>query len=63
MPGLLGAIFSSAVGSMLGAPRTLHALIEDRFTTPESKGFILSDKGHKLTFIVSLVIALAAVFN
>ena len=24
LPGLLGAIFSSAVGSMLGAPRTVH---------------------------------------
>lgn len=30
IPGLLGAILSSAVGSILGAPRTLEALIEDR---------------------------------
>jgi len=29
-PGLWGAIFSSAVGSILGAPRTLEALIGDR---------------------------------
>ncbi|MBN2431583.1 MAG: amino acid permease, partial [Acidobacteria bacterium] len=29
MPGLWGAILSSAVGSMLGAPRTLEALVED----------------------------------
>lgn len=29
-PGLWGAIFSSAVGSILGAPRTLEALIHDR---------------------------------
>ncbi|HKI50847.1 MAG TPA: hypothetical protein VJ995_02140 [Geothermobacteraceae bacterium] len=30
LPGLWGAIFSSAVGSMLGAPRTLQALAYDR---------------------------------
>ena len=30
LPGLWGAIFSSAVGSMLGAPRTLQALALDR---------------------------------
>ena len=30
LPGLWGAIFSSAVGSMLGAPRTLQALAMDR---------------------------------
>ncbi len=30
LPGLLGAIFSSAVGSVLGAPRTLQALAMDR---------------------------------
>jgi amino acid transporter len=29
LPGLWGAIFSSAVGSMLGAPRTLQALARD----------------------------------
>ena len=30
LPGLWGAIFSSALGSMLGAPRTLQALARDR---------------------------------
>lgn len=30
VPGLLGAIFSSAIGSILGAPRTLQALSLDR---------------------------------
>lgn len=30
LPGLLGAILSSALGSILGAPRTLEALVEDR---------------------------------
>lgn len=30
LPGLWGAIFSSAVGSMLAAPRTLQALAKDR---------------------------------
>ena len=29
LPGLWGAILSSAVGSMLGAPRTLQALVQD----------------------------------
>lgn len=29
LPGLWGAILSSALGSMLGAPRTLEALVED----------------------------------
>ncbi|RMG43755.1 MAG: Na-K-Cl cotransporter [Acidobacteria bacterium] len=29
-PGLWGAIFSSAVGSILGAPRTLDAMVDDR---------------------------------
>jgi potassium/chloride transporter 4/5/6 len=29
IPGLLGAILSSAVGSILGAPRTLEALVDD----------------------------------
>lgn len=29
-PGLWGAIFSSAVGSVLGAPRTLQAMVDDR---------------------------------
>ncbi|MCB9795276.1 MAG: Na-K-Cl cotransporter [Alphaproteobacteria bacterium] len=30
LPGLFGAILSSAIGSILGAPRTLQALAEDR---------------------------------
>ncbi len=61
IPGLWGAIFSSAVGSMLGAPRTLQALSKDGLVP----GF-LSGKKHGLSeltpgFIVSTVIALAAV--
>ncbi len=61
VPGLLGAIFSSAVGSMLGAPRTLQAMARDRilprFLAPEhGTWFDLVP-----AYILSLVIALAAV--
>lgn len=62
IPGLLGAIFSSAVGSMLGAPRTLGALITDQFESKSIVEFINSHKGGRITFGVSLFIALAAVF-
>ncbi|MBU1701319.1 MAG: Na-K-Cl cotransporter, partial [Candidatus Eisenbacteria bacterium] len=61
LPGLWGAIFSSAVGSILGAPRTLQAMASD--------GLVLSflGRGSKggsepiVGLIVSIIIALAAV--
>ena len=60
-PGLFGAIFSSAVGSMLTAPRTLQALARDRIA-PKWLGKITGD-WHELLpgFIVTLIIALAGV--
>ncbi len=61
LPGLWGAIFSSAVGSMLGAPRTLQALAKDGLLP----GFLRGKKGGIFElapgFIVSIAIALAAV--
>jgi solute carrier family 12 (potassium/chloride transporter), member 4/6 len=62
IPGLLGAIFSSAVGSMLGAPRTLSALANDHISNSPIGKLINSEKGNKITFAISLIIALAAVF-
>jgi solute carrier family 12 (potassium/chloride transporter), member 4/6 len=62
IPGLLGAIFSSAVGSMLGAPRTLGALIADQFENKTVIDFFNSPKGAKTVFGISVFIALSAVF-
>lgn len=61
LPGLWGAIFSSAVGSMLGAPRTLQALAVDRLApAPFARQ---SKQGEPVNgLFVSLAIAMAAVF-
>jgi len=56
LPGLWGAILSSAIGSILGAPRTLDALIEDG-VAPRWMG---SGKGGR-ALAVSAGVALAAV--
>ncbi len=61
VPGLLGAIFSSAVGSMLGAPRTLQALAMDRIAP---RVFGRSGSGWRALapgYALSLAIALGAV--
>jgi amino acid transporter len=62
IPGLFGAIFSSAVGSMLGAPRTLGALISDQFEKKSIIDFFNGSAGQKTVFGISLFIALSAVF-
>jgi len=61
LPGLWGAIFSSAVGSILGAPRTLQALAIDRLVPRRLAG---SRRGAEPVagLMVALVIALGAVF-
>jgi len=62
LPGLWGAIFSSAVGSMLGAPRTLQALALDRIAP---RWLARADGGRRepvLGLWVSLTLALAAVW-
>jgi amino acid transporter len=62
MPGLLGAIFSSAVGSILAAPRTLQALARDRIV-PFWMGKKTGDWKELLPgLIISIMIALGAVF-
>lgn len=62
IPGLLGAIFSSAVGSMLGAPRTIRALALDQFENKVVIDFFNGPKGNIAVFATSLLIALSAVF-
>lgn len=57
-PGLWGAIFSSAVGSILGAPRTLEALIGDR-VLPRVPGWLT--KRVDVPQVLSAGVALAAV--
>jgi len=62
LPGLWAAIFSSAVGSILGAPRTLGALARDRLA-PRVLGRLKDGEPDLLpALIVSLVLSLAAVF-
>ncbi len=62
LPGLWAAIFSSAVGSILGAPRTLGALARDRLA-PRVLGRLRNGEPDLLpALVVSLVLSLAAVF-
>jgi len=61
LPGLWGAIFSSAVGSILGAPRTLQALSHDRLA-PRVFGRTHGTNGEPIFGLaVTMVIALGAV--
>ncbi len=61
LPGLFGAIFSSAIGSMLTAPRTLQALARDRIA-PRIFGRRSGGRKELLPgFIVTMIIALTAV--
>ncbi|MBN2332772.1 MAG: amino acid permease [Deltaproteobacteria bacterium] len=62
MPGLWGAIFSSAVGSLLGAPRTLQALSRDRLV-PRIFTRVDEKNGEPLFgMAVTVAIAVAAIF-
>ncbi len=62
LPGLWGAIFSSAVGSMLGAPRTLQALAMDHLA-PRMLATVAGKQQEPIFgLIVTLAIALGAVF-
>ena len=60
-PGLFGAIFSSAVGSILGAPRTLQALAHDRVIPALPRKLFGRDLGDSVALMVSAGVALAAV--
>lgn len=62
LPGLWAAIFSSALGSILGAPRTLGALASDGLA-PRVLGRMRNGELDLLPpLIVTLLLALAAVF-
>jgi solute carrier family 12 (potassium/chloride transporter), member 4/6 len=61
LPGLWGAIFSSAVGSILGAPRTLQALAMDRLA-PRCLGTTEPAAEPVAGLLAALAIALIAVF-
>ncbi len=61
LPGLWGAIFSSAVGSMLNAPRTLQALSLDHLAPRRLAG--KRNEGEPiLGLIATLALAMAATF-
>jgi len=61
LPGLWGAIFSSAVGSMLGAPRTLQALAMDRIA-PKRLAPVEGQKSEPVLGLwITLGLALTAV--
>jgi len=61
LPGLWGAIFSSAVGSMLGAPRTLQALAMDRLAPGKLAGAV-KGREPRAGMMLTLAISLTAVF-
>ncbi|MEA2024889.1 MAG: Na-K-Cl cotransporter [Actinomycetota bacterium] len=60
-PGLWGAIFSSAVGSVLGAPRTLEALVHDRILPGRIAARIGRIEGPGVPLLITTAIAFAAV--
>ena len=61
-PALWGAIFSSAVGSILGAPRTLAAMVDDRVLPRWVGASIGRVKGPGVPLILSFAVSLGAVF-
>jgi amino acid transporter len=60
-PGLWGAILSSALGSILGAPRTLGALALDRVIPERIARPVSRRGGPTLALVISTAIALGAV--
>ncbi len=60
-PGLWGAIFSSAVGSVLGAPRTLEALVHDRILPSGIAARLGKIEGPGVPLLIATAIAFAAV--
>ena len=62
LPGLWGAIFSSAVGSMLAAPRTLQALAMDRLLPRWLAGSETPGSEPRIGLFVTLALSLVAVF-
>ena len=62
LPGLWGAIFSSAVGSMLAAPRTLQALSMDRLVPRWVSGAEAPGEEPRIGLLFTLGLSLVAVF-
>jgi len=62
LPGLWGAILSSAVGSVLGAPRTLQAVCRDQITNHTLRSFITGEYGIRIALLLTMLIALFSVF-
>jgi hypothetical protein len=62
LPGLWGAILSSAVGSVLGAPRTLQAVCRDQISGKRLRAFVSGEMGVRTALLLTAIIALAAVF-
>jgi len=60
-PGLWGAIFSSAVGSVLGAPRTLDAMVKDRVLPQWVGAPVGKVQGPGMPLILTLVVSVGAV--
>ncbi|MFH2055075.1 MAG: hypothetical protein ABIJ61_03880, partial [bacterium] len=61
LPGLWGAILSSAVGSVLGAPRTLQAVVRDQAVGRSFRAFVSGNRGAVVALVLSAAIALACV--
>lgn len=61
LPGLWGAILSSAIGSILGAPRTLQALIKDQVSNVKLRQFISSIWGERIILVLSSSIAVLSI--
>lgn len=59
--GLWGAIFASAVGSMLAAPRTLEAMVDDRIMPSVLRTESRLIKGPGVPLLVSTGLAMAAI--
>jgi len=62
LPGLWGAILSSAVGSILGAPRTMQAIANDQISNYNVRSFLYGQWGIRIFLLLSLGIALSFVF-
>ncbi|MDH3499919.1 MAG: Na-K-Cl cotransporter [Acidimicrobiia bacterium] len=60
-PGIWGAIFSSAVGSVLSAPRTLQAMVDDRVLPDVFGRSIGRIQGPGVPLLIALAVALGAV--
>jgi potassium/chloride transporter 4/5/6 len=59
LPGLWGAILSSAIGSILGAPRTLQAMADDGLVSPVI-GKLGADGEPRMALYLSAAVALLA---